>query len=436
MNDAGADDCLLSENPLRPGPTGARSLLANVVQAGIPAVLGLVRRLGRIPNVGRYYLVTRYDDVREVFHADPAFGVPYQANLQVITGEEPFFLGMGDTEEYRAQLAGMNAVVLPGDMAGLGDAAEAEAEAIVAAAAGPDGGHVDVVDLSRRAAFSVIARYFGVPEPERGRLDVWSTRLFEFQFVSTGDPALRREVEIIAPAFRAHIDREIARRKASRGAERAPDAPWTPAAAPGENDVLARCLARQAAGASGYEDRAIRTALLCMVVGGPPQQPMVVPQAMEQILRRSEALAAARVAAAQGDDDRLRRIVREAMRFDPLAPGLPRVALAERTVAAGTRRRKTIPAGATVIAGFSAAMFDPARIPAPRRFDAGRRDHDYIHFGHGLHECFGREINGAMLHRMLKPLFRRPGLARAPGAAGRLRKNGAFSERLVVTFDA
>ena len=167
---------------------------------------------------------------------------------------------------------------------------------------------------------------------------------------------LRAEVDEIAPAFRAHIDREIARRKATSDET---------------DDVLGRCLERQAAGEAGYSDVAIRTALLCMVVGGPPQPPMVVPQAMEQLLRRPDVLANAHRAAADGNDAELHDIVLEAMRFDPLAPGTPRIALADWTVARGTKRATTIPKGATVLAAFASAMMDERRVPEPRRCKSG-----------------------------------------------------------------
>src|SRR5262249_52173363 len=174
---------------------------------------------------------------------------------------------------------------------------------------------------------------------------------------SPGDTMLRDEVDEIAPAFRTHIDREIARRKAN------PD---------DIDDVLGRCLKRQAAGEPGYSDVEIRTALLCMVVGGPPQPPMVLPQAMEQLLRRPDALADAHKAAVAGNDARLHDIVIEAMRFDPLAPGLPRIALADETIARGTRRATTIPKGATVLAAFASAMMDERRGLEPPRFQPRR----------------------------------------------------------------
>ncbi len=419
--DPAAAAILTSADVLRPRPGGLAGLKARAVQKAMalaPFATSILRRVWPIPGAGSVRLVTRYDDVQEVFRTDAAFGVVYAANLALITGQDhPFFLGMSDTRQYRDQLAAMRRVVTQDDLAALGDRAEALAEAIVAGAAGC----VEVVSLIRAVTFGTIAAYFGVPAPAQGRLDVWATRLFEFQFTGTvGDNPLCREVRVMAPAFRALLDDEIARRRA------VPDGP---------DDVLGRCLKLQAQGVAGYGDAEIRTALMCMVIGGPPQPPMVVPQGMEQLLRRKPFLTDAQAAARAGDDDGLRAILLEAMRFDPLAPALPRVALADWTIARGTGRATPVSAGDTVYVGFASAMMDPRRVPDPRVFRPGRLPHEYIHFGLGLHECFGEQINHATLHRMLKPLLRRPGVRRAPGAAGRLRKNGIFAERLVVVHD-
>lgn len=406
-----------SKEVLRPGPGGLKGWIQRQVFAAMPAFFTLLRRWKPVLRLKGMYLTSRYDDVREVFATDRVFGVLYKPKLDVIMGGEPFFLGMGDTEQYRTDTAAMRRVVLPGDLPGLARRVEALAGEAVAAA----GGRIEVVDaLVRRVTFAFLAEYLGVPPTPRGDLRVWATRLFEFQFADQGnDPALRAEVDEIAPAMRAHIQAEIERRRSD----------------PRGEDVLARCLRLQAAGDPWFTDDRIRTAITGFIVGGPPQPPMVVPQAMEQLLRRPEALAGAQAAARAGHDEVLRGYVWEAMRFDPLAPGLPRTVLADATIAAGTRHATPVPAGAQVLAAFASAMMDPRRVADPRRFDPARPPSDYIHFGYGLHECFGRHINHATLHLMLKPLLARPGLRRAPGAAGRLRKNGAFAERLEVRFD-
>ncbi|MBX3563623.1 MAG: cytochrome P450 [Sphingomonas sp.] len=409
-------NALTSREVLRPEKKGLGGMLQRIMFAGMPMVFTFLRRWSPITRLGSMYLTSRHDDVREVFATDPAFGVPYKPKLDIIMGGQPFFLGMGDTPQYRHDTAAMRKVVRREDLPELGSKVEAIAESIVSAASG----RIDVVDtLVRRVTFSALGDYFGIPDPPGGDLRVWGTRLFEFQFVgSMNDKALRVEVDQIAPALRAHIQSEIERRRG----------------APGRDDVLARCLAEQKAGTSGFSDDEIRTALMGFIVGGPPQPPMVVPQAMEQLLRRPEALAGAQAAARADDDDLLWRYVQEAMRFDPLAPGLPRDVLTDFTLASGTRHARTIPAGSTVLAAFASAMMDPRRIADPNRFDINRPASDYIHFGYGLHQCFGIHINRATLHRMLKPLLKRPNLRRASGRAGRLHKNGPFAASLTVTF--
>jgi cytochrome P450 len=407
---------LTSDDVLRPGPGGLKGWLTRYALTLVPFGFAVLRRFRPILRLGRMFVVTLDDDVREVFGTDAAFGVVYADSIKVITAGEDFFLGLPDSREYQAQLAAMRRVVAPSDLPALGDRAEALAQAIVATS----GGRVEVVSLVRQVAFGLIPPYFGVPEPKQGRLDVWATRLFEYQFAgSPGDTALRADVDEIAPAFRAHIDGEISRRKAMLEAT---------------DDVLGRCLRLQAAGETGYSDVEIRTALLCLVLGGPPQPPIVVPNAMEQLLRRPEALAAAHDAAVDGRDADLHDIVLEAMRFDPLAPGLARIALKDWTIARGTKRATAIPTGATVFVGFASAMLDERRITEPQRFKPGRLPYEYLHFGHGLHECFGRYINHATLHRMLKPLLRQPHLRRAEGRDGKLQKAGIFAARLSVLF--
>ncbi|WP_052507970.1 cytochrome P450 [Sphingomonas hengshuiensis] len=408
-----------SNEVLRPGATGIKGLLGRLVFALMPWFFSVLRRVKPVAKFGGMTLTSRYDDVREVFATDPAFGVVYAPKLDVIMGGEPFFLGMGDTPQYRDDTATMRRVVRREDLSRLAAAVEAEAATAVARAA-VEGGSIEVVQLVRDVTFDVLGAYFGVTPPPNGNLQVWATRLFEFQFADGGnDPALRAEVDVIAPALRAHIDALIAQAHRGGGVL---------------DSVLARCVAMQAAGEPGFADNRIRTALMGFMVGGPPQPPMVVPQAMEQLLRRPDALAGAQAAARAGDDALLARYVFEAMRFDPLAPGLPRTALVDWTLAAGTGHATPIPAGTTVLAAFASAMMDPRRVANPDRFDPWRPPSDYIHFGYGLHQCFGLHINQATLHRMLKPLLQQTGLRRAPGSAGHLTKRGGFADRLTVRF--
>ena len=122
------------------------------------------------------------------------------------------------------------------------------------------------------------------------------------------------------------------------------------------------------------------------------------------------------------------------MRFDPLAPWMPRTVLVPRAIGSGKHAR-TLPKGAKILASIASAMRDDRRVPEPHRFDATRGADQYVHFGWGLHQCFGLEITRATLPQMVKPLLLKAGLRRAPGRAGRLRKEGPFASSLVLEFD-
>ena len=391
----------------------------NGAMAAIPFGFRLMRRFKPIVSFGGTIVTSRYDDVREIFENDALFAVPYQEKLDVIMGGEPFFLSMPDTPAYHDGVNAMRKVVRPEDVGNrLAPLCVEMATRVVAEGAG----RLEVVDtLVRRVTFDLLGDYFGVPQPANGDLRVWGTRLFEFQFADGGnDPALRAEVDEIAPALRDHIDAEIAKRRASPG---------------GRDDVLGRCLAMQSAGEPGFSDVQIRTALMGFIIGGPPQPPMVVPQVLEQLLRRPDALTGAQDAARKDDDGTLAGFVFEAMRFDPLAPALPRVATADGKIAAGTKRERAVKKDDHVMAALSSAMMDESHVPRPRDFDATREPPEFLHFGSGHHTCFGIHINKAILPGLLKPLLKRPNLRRAPGSAGRLSKRGAFSDALTVLYD-
>jgi hypothetical protein len=165
--------------------------------------------------------------------------VPYKPNLDVITGGEPFFLGMADTPGVPPGLRHMHEVTPAEDLPVLGEPRPRRGGG---AGRGAAEGEVEVVGLVRRVSFGLHARYFGVPEPEKGQ----ARRL--------GDAPLRVPVRGLArerhgsagtggrdrPRLpRPYRPAEIARRKAGGTAP--------------EDDVLARCLRRQAEGLPGYE---------------------------------------------------------------------------------------------------------------------------------------------------------------------------------------
>ena len=406
---------------LRPGWRGLGPWLQHVFLTRYPPVFRALRAVWPVAHLEKFALVTRYDDVRQVFLQDECFGVPYADNLDLIMGGEKFFLGMGDTPEYRRDTAAMRDVVRAGDLPRLAAECAQAADRLLDQA----GGRVEVVEYTRRITFDVLCRYFGISLPASGDLRVWATRLFEFQFTYAGrfgagvtDPVYL-DAARMAPLLRAHVDGLIAARRASGN---------------GPDDVLGRALSRQAdGGGEGFSDAKIRCALIGFLVGGLPQPPMVLPQALEQLLQRPDRLAEAQAAAHAGDTDTVARYMFEALRFDPLAPLLQRRVIAPAVLAPGTARETHLAAGGTVGVSFASAMRDPRRVADPESFRIDRPASDYLHFGHGLHSCFGEHINRVMLPAMFTALLQRD-VRRAPGPEGELVKRGIFADTLWVEY--
>ena len=190
---------------------------------------------------------------------------------------------------------------------------------------------------------------------------------------------------------------------------------------PGEGDVLARLLASQDP-ERGLDRAAVVRNLVGLMTAWVPQVSRLLPAALDALLDREHELGQARLAARDGDVASVGAYLWEAARFRATNPLLPRRAAVEHTLPSGT----TIPAGATVMAMLQAAMMDPDVFDEPRRFVISRPAEDYMHFGGGLHRCFGEHAAKAQLGQMATALLASDGLRRASNARGSLRWKGPF----------
>ena len=204
---------------------------------------------------------------------------------------------------------------------------------------------------------------------------------------------------------------------------------------PLSDTVLARCVRMQSAPETALDAAGIRRNIAGLIVGAIDTTSECVANAIDFLLDRPDLLARAAAAARGGALDDVRGFVFEALRFNPQAPFLTRVALAPTVIAHGAERETAVPAGTPVIAALMSAMFDPAELDAPMDFNSARPARHYLHFGYGMHQCFGRHINRLQLPLVSRVILRLPGLRRAPGEEGRVKSDGPFPDHLFVDFD-
>lgn len=371
------------------------------------------------PNSGTV-IVTRREDVLDVLARDVDFEVVYEPRMRKLTDGENFFLGMQSGWDYTRDVSAMRLAARRTDVAEIvAPRAAALAEAIVA----ESGGRLDLPPrLTLEVPWDMTATYFGVGGPDRATMQDWTTTMFWYLFGDLGaDPALEAKALSQAAAMRDWLDAAVAARKAA------------PTDAP---DLLNRCLALQAAEVPGMSDLGIRNNLLGLLIGAIPTISKASCLALDEILRRPDALAQAQKAARAGDDTRLAGVIWEALRFNPHNPVVYRRATRDTVIAKSTLRETHVKQGQIVFAATLSAMFDRYDIDSPGAFRSNRRFEDYIIWGQGMHTCFGAAINAAVIPAILKPLLVRPNLRRAEGEAGRIDTGGTpFPQHFTVAFD-
>lgn len=371
-----------------------------------------------IPIENNVATVSRFDDVQEVLARDDVFFVPYGDKMVGITGGQNFFLGMQNSPLYLRDVSNMRIVVSRDDIPSKVVPFVADLSNKIVS---DSGGRLDIVkQLTTVVPTRLVGDYFGTPGRDENELIQWATQLFQYLFFPGNTPEFDQAALSTAAEARQWLDQTIAERKANTAVK---------------DDVLGRCLNLQRAGQPGFSDLEIRNNLIGLIIGAIPTTSKVTTQALDYLLDHPDQLAGAQDAARSNNDDLLVQYIWEAMRFNPIGPAILRYCSADYTVAKGTPRATLIPKGTVVVAGIQSAMFDASQIDNPTEFRVDRPDYHYMHFGYGLHKCFGQYINRVQIPGIAKSLLTRKNLRRADGAAGQVQMAGLFPASLTLVFD-
>lgn len=361
-------------------------------------------------------IVTRYEDVVRVLSDGDSFGVePYGEKMRALTGD--FILGMDDSAAYERAVTILRMAAPRTDIPPLADFANRTAEELVAPAAGS--GRLDVADVAKRLPARLMGRWFGTPGTDEDQMIVWAMSMFEDIFVNLkDDPAIHARAKQSAEGLGSYLREMVAERKAAGTVDR--------------GDVLGRLIAMQASGGPAFGDEEIVANLVGLIVGFIPTVATAATFAIDALLDRPEALAEAQRVAQAGDEDGVRAYMWEAMRLAPQGPGLLRLARRPAVVGEGTMHATEIPAGTKVFAATESAMLDGRVVEDPDEFRVPRPPESYLHFGVGLHECFGRFANAMQIPAIARAVLRQPDLSRASGEEGKLVKEGPYPKSLVL----
>lgn len=396
---------------------GKQELEQHVTEHPQP-LFALLREVKPVLLIHDIAIVTRYEDVVSVLTNDGAFGVePYTGTMKELAGD--FILGLNETPEYERDVSILRLAAPRSDVPKLSNFVAETAGELVELAAGA-GGTVNVADVAKRVPARLIGRWFGTPGPNEDSMIAWTLAMFEDIFVNVKhDPEIHAVAARAASELRPYLADVIAERKRAGGA-------------PG-GTVVDRLIAMQATPAAAFTDEEIATNLIGLVVGFIPTIGTATTFAIDALLDRPDALRGAQDAAAANDVDGVRAYMWEAMRFAPQGPGLLRRATSDFVVGEGTMHATKLAAGTVTFAATESAMLDGSVVDDPDDFRIGRPAHHYLHFGAGLHQCFGRFANAMQIPLIATALLARPNFGRAAGDDGRLVKAGPYPQSLMVT---
>ncbi len=392
---------------------GTRLVARLTSNAVLRPVLGFLRRTKPVLTLGKRALATSHAAVTDILGRDTDFIIEPVNAPRIDRIDGPFILGMDRGPQYDREEAALRKAVRPGDLEHVRSQAAARAAELIEAARPLR--RIDVVgSYARLVAARTVADYFGVPGPDEPTLLRWLRTTFQEVFLNVGnDRAVTAAAAASGRELRAFEDALISKREAD----------------PGDGDDILTRLVRMEGEGGWLDHDGVRRNLGGMIVGAVETTSKFVTLAMNQLVDRPRVLSEARAAAQAGDLDRVRSYAYEAVRFDPHNAFLLRQAARDTTVG-GTKIR----GGSAVLVSVLSAMFDPAAFPDPGSF---RTDRDrYLHFGYGMHTCFGERINAVQIPELVAGLVRLPGLRRAAGKSGRIAWDGPFPEHLVLAFDA
>ena len=376
----------------------------------------------RVP-LTKVFIVTRYDDVREVLGRDAAFPVPWDEKMEGLTDNQNFVLGMARDnparkEHYERSYEQLASVFKREDIDAFFNVRAAEVSAQKLAGRKS----MDIIqDLMWAVPTQLTEDYYGIPIPDKSQFAYCTVAVSGYLFGPPNSPSddtqlARAAAGCVRGAIADGIS--LARAAVARNTHR-------------KDQVLPRLIQQ------GASDEVITAQLFGMILGFIPTNLIASGNIIDTLFRQPQFMAAALAAVRDNDDQRLWHCLQEALRFRFINPGAwRRCAPGGATIAAGTPRETRIPEGATLLVSLQSAMFDERRVKLPREFNILRPPEDYLVFGYGQHWCIGAYMAMAQITQTFKALLSRKALRRAAGPSGELRRITIYPASMTVELDA
>ncbi|MBK8814542.1 MAG: cytochrome P450 [Methylococcaceae bacterium] len=376
-------------------------------------VFAWLRKHKPVCMLGKTVIISRDADVREALARNTEFTIAEINAPNMLRLNGPFFLGMDASETYTREQGDTRKVIKPDESQLITAIAKKHCQALVNAALPI--GRIDMVsNLARPAAARFIAEYFGVPGQSETRLMYWMRSLFYDLFINlNNDRSIQISAEIAFRELGPYLLDLIAERRklAKKGQVGA--------------DFLSRMVDMQVKKQISLDDDGIRRNISGLIVGALDTTNKVSTSVVNLLLDHPDWLSQAK--AVVDDEIAFRHLCFDVLRFDTMATVMRRYARNDIDIA-GVR----IPQGSNVFVATGSAMFDESAFPDPQSIKTDRPLDRYLHFGDGMHRCFGEYVNRIQVPIIVGSVVRLPNVRKH----STLLFDGPFPDQFVLAFDA
>ncbi|MBL4705284.1 MAG: cytochrome P450, partial [Flavobacteriales bacterium] len=271
-------------------------------------------------------------------------------------------------------------------------------------------GKIDVVQsFNYVILIGLMGHYFGVPAPVASQMERWQRTMFYDLFLNLNDNEEKHQMAVDSGKERTAWVRELiaSRKRDLRNGKEI-----------GDNLLNRLIKLQQEPEYSWVDDDTIRRNIGGLLTGIQETTSKAVIFVLQELFKRPKDLKGAIKASQERDMDKVKGYVYEALRFNPVQPGMFRFSETKQILKGSGKKTYTIKGNRKVLALTSGAMFDPVTFPNPKTFNP-ERDALYMNWGFALHECYGKYINAVTIPEMVAAVLRLKNVRPAKGALGR-----------------
>lgn len=378
-------------------------------------------------GLAKIAVVTRHDLVVDVLDRDEDFTIKEINAKKMADQKGTFFLGMDrNNPQFDRERNFVRKATHKDDLDRIRGYVRNHADAICKNVR--PYGKLDVVQtLNYNVLLGVLDDYFGVPAPVKSQMKKWQRTMFYDLFLNFTGNKEKHEAAVNSGKERTAwvgglIDES--KRKLSEGKTL-------------DDNLLNRLILMQEKPEYDWvDDDTIRRNIGGLLTGLQETTSKAVIFSLQELFKRPNELKGAIEAAKSYDMDVVKGYVYEALRFNPVQPGVLRFCETKQIIKGSGKKTYAIKGNRKVMPLTSGAMFDPVTFPEPKKFNPNR-DSRYMNWGFALHECYGKYINSVTIPELVAAVLRLDGVSNAKGSIGRGSglNMGPFPNNYVVTFN-